>query len=245
MGIFDMFTPKTEQPTQQPTQQQTATTPGNIPNQQTPSTLENETTAGNGIVPSGNSQGNDDSPLANFKDLWDPSEAKEGSGEPPRELTAEDLSKAVSGADFANTVTPEMFASISEGGEGAQKAFVDALNNVARQVMIQSTLVNNKLSEKKVREALEAQKKEIPNLLKKQAVADNSRDSNPIFDNPAVKPVMESIQTALLNKYPTSSPTEINNMAKEYIIAMGQQFAPKPVNSTTDGENWEDYFKAP
>lgn len=247
MSLFDIFTNKQQAPAQAPSQQQAPApaNPGNIPNQSSAVTGESQAAAPNGVLPAGGTKA-DDSPLANFKDLWDtkPTDPNAPAPSAPKELSAADVQKIVAKASFTGAVTPEMLSAISEGGETAQQAFVQAMNEVARQVMTQNTLVTDKMIQQKIAEALKQQEAALPEMLRKQSISAHSKDTNPIFSNPAVKPIIESTQHQLMQKFPNASPAEITKMTQEYIIAMGQEFAPKVTHDETKGDvDWSSFLK--
>jgi len=252
MGLFDLFTSapaQQQQPAQQSAQQQqppTAAAPGNIPDQTTSATQANQATAPNGVVPAGAS----DSPLEQFKDLWNTAhvDGKEGAANKQQAptITPEALQQVVSKVDFSKTLTPDMLAKVAAGGEDAQSAFAQAMNQVAQQVMIQSTLVNNKLTEQAVAAAIANQQASIPELLRTQAASDHLKTTNPLFSNPAVKPIIEATQAQLIQKFPQATPAELTKMTQDYILAMGNAFAPQtPVNSNGPQEvDWEAFLRS-
>jgi len=179
-------------------------------------------------------------PLDQFKTLWDDVAIDPNAPTPevPVELKAEDIQKAVANANFTQAITPEQMTAISEGGEGAQKAFAEAMNVVAQQVMIQSTLVGNKLTNNAVAKALELERAKIPQMLRDQATTAHLTDTNPIFDNPAVKPIIEQTKAQLLAKNPTATPEQITQMTQDFILAMGEAFAPKAPDLAPGETDW-------
>lgn len=248
MGLFDIFTsqPATQPATQQPAspQQQQPGAPGNIPNPGEAGAA--PATTNGGTLPAAPTEPADNSPLATFKDLWEPipTDPNAPSDTAPKPLSAEDVQKVVSKVDFTSMLGQETLASIAAGGEEAQKAFQQAMNTVAQQVMVQSTMVSNKLTEQAVAAAVAKQMKELPSLLREQSIANHSAESNPIFKNPAVKPIIESTQKQLAQKFPNATPQEIATMTKNYIIAMGEAFGPPPAtNKSEDGTDWEAFLR--
>lgn len=186
-----------------------------------------------------------DSPLDPFKTLWedvpiDPNAPVETA---PVELTAEAVQKVMEGANFVPQITDDQRAAIVAGGEGAQEAFNAALNSVAQQVMTQATLVGNKLSERQIQVAIDKHMATIPELLRKQGSTEHLRTTNPIFENPAVKPIIDATQAQLLQKFPQASHAEITKMTQDFILAMGESFAP-PTETLVPGEtDWGSFLK--
>lgn len=256
MGIFDIFrsTPEQQVPTQQvqqpvavpPAQQQTPPNQGNIPAAPTVVADPNNPTAPvlDPTAPVAPVQ-KDESPLAEFATLWQNEPTKEGE-QPvaPPELTAESLQKVMAKADFSKAITQENLAAITAGGEGAAKALMETLTAVAQQSMVQSTLINSKLTEQAVQRERDKFSASLPELLRSQAAADHLKSTNPLFTDPAIKPVIEATQAQLLQKFPNATHAEITTMTEKFVIAMGESFAPKAVvNDNSDtGTDWDKFM---
>jgi len=185
-----------------------------------------------------------ESPLAQFEKLWEPIPTDPNAPTPtaPVELNAEDVQKAVANATFTQAITPEQLTAIGQGGEAAQAAFTEAMNAVAQQVMVQATLVGNKLTDKAVATALKAQESKLPQLLRDQATTAHLSDTNPVFDNPAVKPIVEQTKAQMLQKFPNATPTEITQMTQDFILAMGEAFAPKTPELAEGEQDWNKFL---
>jgi len=241
MGIFDIFTQ------QQPQQQQQQEAPPAAANLETPpaqGTKTSEGTAPNGVVPDSVPKTKEPaSPLENFKDLWQTTDNKEGEQQQPPSLDPEALKKAVSRIDFSSAVSPEVIEQVTAGGENAAQAFAQALSSVAQQAVMQSTLVSHKLAEQAAQRAREEALKEIPSIVKKQGVADSLTSANPLFSDPAVKPVLESVQQQLTVKYPEATASELTKMAQDYVLAMSKAFAPPQETNTQQQQTETDWEK--
>lgn len=250
MSIFDMFR---QAPTQQPAPQQQApqpVNPGNLTAPTAEATQTSPTTAANGVVPNSGQPASQpaspeatNSPLADFATLWDniPNQASPEAG--PTELNQEDVMKAVTKADFTKALSPDKLAAITAGGEEAAKAFAESLNIVAQQVLAHATMVNNKLTNSEIARAMSAYEAKIPSVLRDQITSNHLRETNPLFSNPAIKPVIEATRSQLLTKFPNATPAEIHKLTEQYIVAMGKAFAPAPaVTRAPDDVNWETFL---
>lgn len=186
-----------------------------------------------------------DSPLAPFEKLWDTPPIDPNAPAPTEipELKAEDVQKIMANANFTPQITDEQRAAIVAGGEGATEAFNAALNSVAQQVMTQATLVGNKLTEKQVAAAIEKHMSNLPELLRNQGSTEHLRTTDPLFENPAVKPIIDITQQQLLQKFPNASLAEITQMTRDFILAMGESFSP-PVDTSVPGEtDWGKFLE--
>lgn len=184
-------------------------------------------------------------PLDQFKTLWDavPIDPNAPAPDVPIELKAEDIQKAVANANFTQAITPEQFKDIGEGGEKAQKAFGEAMNLVAQQVMVQATLVGSKITDNAVAKAIEIERAKIPQMLREQATTAHLTDTNPLFDNPAIKPIIETTKAQLLVKHPTATPEQITKMTQDFILAMGEAFAPKTPDLAPGEIDWSKFVE--
>lgn len=246
-NLFSGATPaqQTGAPAQQ--QQSAPAQPGNLPANAPAGTAESGGTASNGVVPAQAPAGEQpaSSPLDQFKELWEPVSNEGAPVEPAQSLDPKKVGEMMSAADFSNVIGKENLAAISAGGDGAMQAFVDSMNAVARQVMTQSTLISNKMIDQQVKAALEDHQKQLPSLMKKQFLSSELSD-NPVFKNPAVKPVVEAVQHQLAGKYPDASAKELAVMANQFIEAMAETLAPKKtpvVDPATQELDWDEWLK--
>lgn len=247
MSILDIFR-QPAQPVQQPAPQQ-QTPPGNIPNPTT-NVAQPPGAEPNGVIPEVTptpaAPTEPESPLDPFKDLWETAPIKEGEAPAaPQELTAEALQKTMANANFTSGITPETLTTIQAGGEEATAAFSKAMNEVARQVMVQSTLVGNKLTAKAVEDYKKVSEAAIPDLVRKQVVSNHLNESNPVFQNPAIKPFIEAAQAQLLAKHPTATPAELTNLTSDLMGAIRETFTPPtPVDPAAPVvQDWEKFLQ--
>ena len=180
------------------------------------------------------------SPLDAFAEIWDTDPNKTDTSVAPEQLDPVKLKELLSKTDFSTVISPENLAAIAEGGEPAQAAFSSSMNQVAQAMMNQTLLASNKMVEQAVNQVNTAWETKIPELLKAQNLSDNLVDNNPLYKNPAVKPVMEAAQAALRAKNPEATAGELAVMTKDFIKVMGEAFAPAPV-VTKPGEDNQDW----
>lgn len=242
--IMNLFAPAVE-PMQAPAAQPAPNAGGDLLQAQ-PNVAPAPNTAPNGVVPAQvvPAEAAPHSPLDDFKNLWENApNNSESTPNQPVPLDAAQVQKAVANTNFAAGITPETLAAITAGGEGAGEAFMNAMNSMARDVMVQSTMVGNKLTEKAVADAIAAQQASLPELVRSQQATSHLVDTNPLFTNPAIAPVVEATQAQLLQKYPNATPAEITTMTQNYITQMGAAFAPaEVVNGAEAGTDWEAFM---
>lgn len=244
MSILDIFKSSPQQPVQQSQQPAPA---GNIP-PPTVAVASGLNTAPNGVVPViPAAQDVPKTPLAEYATLWE-TPAKTTLDAPdaaPPELTHDILNKAMQTVDFSSSITPEMSQAIMQGGEGAAAAFAQAMGAVAKRVMVESTLVSNRLTKQAVEHAVKSTSAALPSTLRAQSSTNHLYESNPLFSNPAIKPVVEATQQQLLQKFPNATNAEIASMTNDYMKAMGEVFRPAPTPiANVDVPDWERFMGA-
>ena len=243
-GIMEkLFGNISSQPTQQTTQQSQPNnapaaspgTPGNLPANTVPSSPTNvNAPAGTTEVPGGG----EPSPLAQFSDLWQPA-ANNPANSPSifANVDPKKLMEAASKTDFSRVITPEVRQAISQGGEQGSAAFMQAMNQMSQTVFAQSAMATSKI----VEQALEAQQKKfqdmLPGIIKQHTVSDNLRSENPIFNDPAVRPLISAMEHQFAQKHPNATASELTAMAKQYVSGLGQVFNPTQVNTGGNSNN--------
>lgn len=230
----------------------TPAAPGNMPAAPVTTTVATPGTASNGVVPANGvtdptkvDPNKVDSPLDQFKDLWEPVKTEEGK-EPatPPQLDPEKLREVINKADFSSVIGKENLARIASGGEEAVGAFTESMNAVARQVMMQSTLASNKMIEQAVENALKAQESKFSSTIKQHTLTESLTSKNPLFKNPAIKPVLDAVRDQLAIKNPNASVAELTEMAQNFVKVMGEAMNPSLANIGDSSKNQDTDWDA-
>ena len=228
MSIFSTLfgsssSPAPAQPAQPaaPAAQTGAGQPGNIPPQPNQQTAQNSGTAPNGVVPATAATAatpvSADAPqLDSFSALWQP-EQNPQPNQPLIQIDPKALADAARKTDFTKMISQDHLTAIGAGGEGAMKAFSEAMNSVAQGVYAQSAFAATKIAEQAVERATARFTSEIPAHVKKLQVSENLRSDNPALSHPAASPILGAIESQLTMKHPQASSAEISKMAKQYL----------------------------
>jgi len=254
-GIMSMFSnmfaapsaPAATAPAAQTAPATAPTTPGNIPQGAPATGVAAPGTAPNGVLP-GNENANPKpaTPLDQFSELWKTPESNPNAQSSGvfGDIDPKRFMEAAGKIDFTKVVNTEQLTAITQGGEGAMQAFANAMNAVAQQTYAQSAYASTKIVEQAVAKMRENVLAELPSHIKKQTVSDNLRAENPVFSNPAVQPVISALEAQLTVKYPNASATEITQMAKNYVEALGTSFSPKPaeVKPKNNETDWSSFL---
>lgn len=172
------------------------------------------------------------SPLDVYKDLWETAPVDKDNPAPEvlplvAALDPKAVQEKLATVDFATAVTPETMAAIEAGGEGANAAFLTAMNEIGRNVMTQAMLVNNKLMETAVERTKEQTLAGIPELIRTQTLANKLTTDNPLFSDPAIKPLLDMVQAQFAVKNPAATPDQLTTMAQDYIAATVKSLTPE------------------
>lgn len=227
MAIMDMFRNAVPGATPQPDPSKMPQ-PGNIPPQAAPatSTASTPNTAPNGAIPAATTEIAAASPLDAFNDLWNNPAKPAGDTGSYFNVDMDALQKAAGQQDFTQTITAEQLSAIGAGGEGAMKAFAEALNNVSRDIYARSALASTKMIDIALGKAETKFRNDVPSIVKKHTISDTLRSENPAFTHPAAQPVIEALEKQLILKYPQASATELRSLATTYLSALSPVFAP-------------------
>jgi hypothetical protein len=194
----------------------------------------------------------DKSPLEGFKDLWQKGDTdkKPISLDVIGRIDPAKLMEGASRVDFLKAIKPE---TLDAALKGDQKAFLDALNQVSQANYAQSAAVTGQM----IKDALAATHKLykeqiIPEVLKTERISNTLRADNPLFENPAVAPLLDAVRNQMAVKFPNATPSDINDKAKEYLSGFAEQIvkssgkivadAPKQTQQEKGATDWSKFF---
>lgn len=166
------------------------------------------------------------SPLDNYKDLWD-NFGKQGDDGAMLTFDRDKLGEIANKMNFANSINDEQLQSINAGGEQATKAMLEIMNTIARNAYMNSTETTTHLLNNALKNSKEDIFSKLPEHIKRMNVSDSLTKENPMFNNPAVKPILSALETQLTAKYPNASADEITNHAKQYLSSLAGVFNPE------------------
>lgn len=199
----------------------------------------------NPTVPAGTAVNapNAQDPFKDFNGMWDIDLTKLNPNEPFFAKT--DPAKVMESArktNFAN-MTQEQMTAIAAGGPEALKAMAAVLNNATQNVYGQGAIASTKM----IDQALAAQRKQfedmLPGLITKHQASSGLQQSNPLFSNPTLAPMVEMVQERILAKNPNATPQEIQQQTSLFFDTMGVQFAPKSQASANPAPRETDWSK--
>ena len=190
------------------------------------------------------------SPLDDYSKIWDTTEIK--TPEPLFNVDPTKMRESASRLDFTKVITPELQTRINAGGTDALAASMEAMNKMSQATYAESALATTSI----VTAAVEKTKQEflaaLPDIIKGQSANELLRNTNPVFENPAIAPVLQSLEARIRAKNPTMSATTIADTAKQYFLDMsatvqdalnppkaGLDATGRPARKETD---WSEYL---
>lgn len=248
MSIMSMFAnafggAQQTAPATQSTQTPGAGNPGNIP---TGADNQNGT---NPTVPADQQKQLEQSPLDQFKDLWQPVQTDPNQVAAGGILGNVDPTKVMDIAgktDFSKVISQDTLSKINAGGPEAMTAMMEAMNRMAQVAYGQSAIAASKMVEQAAAKMQDRFKADLPGEFKRLNVSENLRNDNPIFSNPAISPLVSAMETQFAQKFPNASSAELTKMAKDYIAGIGSAFNPaqqtQQTQATSKGDDWSKFF---
>ena len=143
---------------------------------------------------------------------------------------------------------PEMQALAQKALSGDAQAFAE-YNNALMQNMYASILTQtSRISEKIARAGVTRLQATIPNTVRSISTTNNLTTQNPIFSDPASKPMVDMIRSQVELKNPTATPEQVTEQVTKYFQDFAAVLAPKakpaetpnPYGGTTD---YTDFFQ--
>ena len=159
------------------------------------------------------------------------------------------LMKAAQQVDFTKMIPADLMEKVQKGDAAA---LLQVINTVGQGSYAQATAANAKIVEAALnRQAEKFMSEVLPQVLKQHQIGTQLAAENPLFNNPAVAPMLDMVKQQLTIKFPSASPQEITSKAQEYLTGFAAEIAgsqgkqlsdiPKP-SSGSGGTDWEKFF---
>lgn len=162
------------------------------------------------------------SPLDNYKDLFDNKGTVTAAPTltPSINIDPSKIMESAKGLDFSKSLDPTM---MSNALKGDSVAMGNLLNQVAQNTFAQSAAATLTIVQKAMTEQESNFNKTVmPDILRREAIRSEVRSENPLYQNPAVIPLLETLERGLLAKFPTASPQEIKTHARTYFSELAE-----------------------
>jgi len=185
------------------------------------------------------------SPMDTYKDLWQP-DASPSVEQLKLQQQAQDPARFMEAAkqlNFASIIPPDTMSAIAQGGEGATKAFAEAMNHVAQATYAQSAHATDKLVSNAMTQAEANFAAKLPELMKRHNVNDALRTENPAYNLPAAAPIIGALEQQLTKKFPNATTTEMKGMVNDYLTQFASAVSPAvPTQQAANAQGEVDWM---
>ncbi len=200
------------------------------------------------------------SPVDNFADLWktDPNNkpVPPASLVPTFNLEPAKIMEMAKGINFTQHIPAEQ---VTKALSGDATAFMEVINQAVQLGFANATMTNGKIIENSLTSAQGALTNQVlPSAFREREISRAIDSSNPVFQDPAVAPMLNSLKQQLQTKYPTAGAEEIAGLATQYLTSMSNKIvsgaggtvipkgAQAPGNQSgfaaPKDEDWSKYF---
>lgn len=142
----------------------------------------------------------------------------------------------------------ELKETASKALSGDPDALMQLLENSSRAAYAKAAQLSGVLSERASKTSMERLTKQLPSHVRNMQGSDELAGLNPVFNHPAVKPLIEPVRQQFQSKYPDSSPREIATMVQNYLKNISESLTVddgsdptarrKPDNSSQDFDSF-------
>lgn len=167
-------------------------------------------------------------------------------------ITAEQLIPIAQKLDYTQQIPDELKQKVMSGGADAVAAIMEISNIVGRANYIHSTMSNAKVLETAIQKANENLEAKMNDKLRAYGLNEAVVGTNPALNNPAIKPMVDMVQSRILQKFPNASKQELATMTNEYFttqlapaFGMGANVAPTGGGASTKADiDWQHFFSS-
>lgn len=137
---------------------------------------------------------------------------------------------------------------LKESAKTNPEAMEQLLDAVAKNSLLHSMKSATTIAERAAQIMAERIQKQIPASLT-TLQSQQALEVNPVFSNPAIKPVVDAIRANIQDKMPNATPAQIAQKTQEYLTGLSQLVAPAPepkstlTGGTRSNINISDFFK--
>lgn len=129
---------------------------------------------------------------------------------------------------------------------GNVEAFSSVINSAVQQALLQSMQLSGAMVNQGLRGRSQELLSHFPEIVRQQLASQQLHQDNPLFSNPATKPMLEALESALVRNQPNLSPQQVSQVAQSYLQDFAKTLIPQtPVQQTQQGasDDWNNFFK--
>lgn len=196
----------------------------------------------------------DPAPLDRFEDLFTMNAVDPAN--PPTNLDApyftlpddKTLMEQVASMRFLN---PEVHGEMLErAAKGDVAALTNIINASAQNAYAQGAKLAARVSEEATRNGVSRVNAGMSERMRSDLARTQVSEINPIFNHPALAPMVQAARSHIEQKFPQATPGELARLTNDYMTAAADAMkTPTPIPQTSSGgntevKNWGDFFGA-
>lgn len=188
---------------------------------------------------------NNESPTDKYKNLWETDDTKDASQNHNffADVTPQKLMEAASKMDFKKAIKQEHLDAIKAGGEGAQVAFAESLNDVARTIFAQSAHATMGIVTNAFEKSSASNDARIQDAIRTHNLGQGTYQENPALKNPAFKSMVDGTMKQMRTKFPDATDVEVRKLTSEYFDQINAAMNPKKAEEVAKGSEQTDWNK--
>lgn len=205
----------------------------------------------------GGPSGNDPtkSPIEAMQGIWD-TDATDNVDDVSKLFNIEPakVMEAVRQNNYTQGIDKTLIQKALSGGEDAADALLQVINQAVQTGAAQSHVMAANIAQHGISAASKhLLGRHVPDLVRRHTTREQVRASNPLYQDPLFKPVVEEIHNRVVTKYPDASPAEVAAMTDTYFKQMlqkkfpgvdfdAQQKQTAQRSQQQADESWDDWF---
>ena len=197
----------------------------------------------------------DKSPLSEFAKLWETKDNSPKSFVPNINVDPAKITEATKNIDFSKAIAPEL---MTKALAGDANALMQVINSTAQASVAQSIGATAEIVKTALTQQADKFNTEFgPEMLRRADISRTLQTDNPLYNNPAIAPVLKDIEQQMAAAYPNASAGEVaanarryfTDMAEQLVVANGNQIVKpgqgvngKPTQTARKEEDWGKFF---
>jgi hypothetical protein len=187
-------------------------------------------------------------PLDNYKDLFKIDPTVKNPNDLPEQFISYDSDKLTQQINGMNLLQGDNVAELAQNAlKGDPQALIQLVNSAATSAFLQSAKLSAKVSDEAVRGGMQYMRQVVPSQVRESSASQELLELNPALSHPAIAPVVASVHSSMVSKYPDASPKQLASMINDYFNAINQISKPNQAPQQNSIElpgssNFENFF---
>lgn len=201
------------------------------------------------------------SSLDPFKDFWNtpvdaqgkPVQTADPLATPIFNLDPTKIREQASTLDFVKDIKPELLEGLVQNGNLNTAGLLELINAVQQNAFTAATLSIGNMVNSGIDGNNKRLKMALPGVINGVALNNLPAGDNPVFNHPAVQPLVHALRTAAYSKNPSARPDDVATQVNSYLTGLTTAIAEsksgaanRAAGNSADGTpvktDWDNYF---